>query len=190
MLSPPDSIRSALLSRTSSPTMLLLLHVWLLIVTVGFLPVATAVRRLPHDIQYTNNQTTWRTLKQTAVDVPIPDSPEDHRVTALPFLDQGDFQTAQYAGLLPANDKKTKYLFYWLFKYDDSNVHVDTETDIPLLIWLNGGPGCSSMDGVLRDAHHCTDSARIDPCRARSVTLTSSYFLLSQVCFSNTVLSD
>jgi cathepsin A (carboxypeptidase C) len=42
-----------------------------------------------------------------------------------------------YPGLVKLNDKDD--MFYWLFK-SRSNVETD-----PLVIWLTGGPGCSSV---------------------------------------------
>jgi hypothetical protein len=109
-----------------------------------------AIRRLPNDLNSKpSNSTLFRNLKNTAVGVPIPTSPEDHLVTSLPYLKKDAFPTKHYAGLLPANSKKTKYFFYWLFE-PDSSIH--KEDDIPLLLWMNGGPGCSSMDGMQRNS--------------------------------------
>jgi carboxypeptidase D len=86
-----------------------------------------------------------RETKRT-VDVPIPDSPDGHLVTSLPLLDPASFPTKQWAGHLPASGNKDKYFFYWLFAPRDTTLTKDA--DIPLVIWLNGGPACSSMDGL------------------------------------------
>lgn len=34
------------------------------------------------------------------------------------------------------------YLFYWFFSTRDKN------PDAPLIIWTNGGPGCTAMEGA------------------------------------------
>ncbi|KAI3645315.1 hypothetical protein MP228_011479 [Amoeboaphelidium protococcarum] len=51
---------------------------------------------------------------------------------------------AQYAGHLEVDDIHDGHLFFWLFQSTPSGTLNDT-----LIIWLNGGPGVSSMDGVL-----------------------------------------
>lgn len=45
-----------------------------------------------------------------------------------------------YSGYV--NVTEQDWLFYWLFETADSN------PDAPLIIWTNGGPGCSSMEGA------------------------------------------
>ncbi|KTA95284.1 Pheromone-processing carboxypeptidase KEX1 [Nakaseomyces glabratus] len=52
-----------------------------------------------------------------------------------------------YAGHLPATrDNDTQY-FFW--KFENKKTKKNDET--PLIIWLNGGPGCSSMAGALME---------------------------------------
>ncbi|KAK6922464.1 Peptidase S10, serine carboxypeptidase [Dillenia turbinata] len=59
------------------------------------------------------------------------------RITQLPGQPQVSFQ--QYSGYVIVDDKKHKALFYYF---------AEAETDPaskPLVLWLNGGPGCSSL---------------------------------------------
>ncbi|KAF3921048.1 hypothetical protein AA313_de0202726 [Arthrobotrys entomopaga] len=53
-----------------------------------------------------------------------------------------------YAGLLPISTDKSesRKLYFWFFP---STGGKDTQED--LVIWLNGGPGCSSLEGLLQE---------------------------------------
>jgi serine carboxypeptidase-like clade 2 len=62
--------------------------------------------------------------------------PNKHRVHNLPGA-PSDLSLVHYAGHLPVEDQGLGKLFYWLFESPEEDVSK------PLVIWLNGGPGCS-----------------------------------------------
>lgn len=59
------------------------------------------------------------------------------RVTGLPGQPKVSFQ--HYAGYVKVRPEDEKALFYWFYEAQD---HVSRR---PLVLWLNGGPGCSSV---------------------------------------------
>ncbi|EYU39414.1 hypothetical protein ABFS82_12G056400 [Erythranthe guttata] len=67
----------------------------------------------------------------------VPEQQEADRVWRLPGQPPVGFK--QYAGYVNVNITHGRALFYWFF---EATTHSHTK---PLLLWLNGGPGCSSI---------------------------------------------
>ncbi|KAF4404753.1 hypothetical protein G4B88_006139 [Cannabis sativa] len=67
----------------------------------------------------------------------FPSSSQLDKISRLPGQPQVGFQ--QYSGYVTVDDKKKRSLFYYF-----AEAEIDPHTK-PLVLWLNGGPGCSSL---------------------------------------------
>ena len=73
-----------------------------------------------------------------AVNAAIPDD----KVSSLPGWN-GRLPTRQYSGYIPVDSIKTRFIHYvYWFVESQGNPSKD-----PVVMWMNGGPGCSSMEG-------------------------------------------
>ena len=67
-------------------------------------------------------------------------------ISSLPgYGPAGKTPSKQYSGLMAADEAKTVFLHYW-FVESTGNPQTD-----PLAMWMNGGPGCSSLEGFLTE---------------------------------------
>lgn len=66
-------------------------------------------------------------------------------ITKLNTMIKVDYTGLMYSGYLPLNPEATiqfHYVFYPAY---------DEPTSKPLVLWLNGGPGCSSLQGAVNE---------------------------------------
>ena len=76
---------------------------------------------------------------------PIDEQKKD-RITQLPGQPE-NVAFGQYSGYVTVNEESGRSLFYWLI---ESPVTRKPHSR-PLVLWLNGGPGCSSIGGSVQE---------------------------------------
>ncbi|OMJ68335.1 hypothetical protein SteCoe_34254 [Stentor coeruleus] len=83
-----------------------------------------------------------------------------------------------YAGTISMNPLTGSSLFYWLFEAIDGNI---TSDNLPLILWLQGGPGCSGSFGMLWEAiSPITVNQNTNPLRTPlNQTWSTNYHIIS-----------
>ena len=64
-------------------------------------------------------------------------APNDHSIASLPYFRADQDLPCMYSGTLQVNQDGSHQMFYWM--------HTNDNADAPLMVYMNGGPGASSM---------------------------------------------
>lgn len=88
-------------------------------------------------VHVSGNTTTTATTARAKHDYEVKQEEEADRIFALPGQPKVSFQ--QFSGYVTVNHIAGRALFYWLTESTNDSMSK------PLVLWLNGGPGCSSV---------------------------------------------
>jgi hypothetical protein len=69
-------------------------------------------------------------------------SHHNHEITSLPGF-SGELPTRQFGGYITVDKKHGRHLYYYMVEAEGN------PEEKPVVLWLNGGPGCSSFDGFM-----------------------------------------
>ena len=99
-------------------------------------------------------------------------SPEAAQAATRVHLPSAPFIAEQYAGYVTVNKSCGSNMFWWFFPAQNGNASA------PLLMWLNGGPGSTSMYGLFEEMGPFTASPDGQSLLPRNTTWNARYAML------------